>query len=219
VQAAAHEQRYTRRMKNWLVLGCKGCGSTIVEAALTLANIPYDREEADYSTPSGRDRLLQFNPLAQVPTVILPDGTVMTESLALLLHINDLVPALGLLPAAGDPARPTALRHLAFLIAAVYPTFTYGDEPAKWVGDAGPALKESTLAHRKRLYAHLESIAGAPHFLGERFSAIDLYVAVMTRWQPGRAWFAQNTPKLHAISTRLDADPRLRAVWAANFDG
>src|SRR5688572_20045638 len=109
-------------MKNWRVLGCKGCGSTIVEAALTLANIPYDREETDYSTPAGRDRLLQFNPLAQVPTVILPDETVMTESLALVLHIYDLVPKLGLVPAAGDPLRPTALRHLAFLIAAVYPT-------------------------------------------------------------------------------------------------
>jgi GST-like protein len=206
-------------MKNWRVLGCKGCGSAIVEAALTLANIPYDREEADYSTPAGRDRLLQLNPLAQVPTVILPDGTVMTESLALVLHIHDLVPQLGLVPAVGDPARPTALRHLAFLIAAVYPTFTYGDEPAKWVGDAGPALRESTHAHRKRLYEYLDGIAGAPHFLGDRFSALDVYVAVMTRWQPGRAWFAQHTPKLLAIAKRLDEDPRLKAVWTLNFDG
>jgi GST-like protein len=204
--------------KNWRVLGCKGCGSTIVEAALALAKIPYDREEADYSTPAGRERLLQFNPLVQVPTVILPDGTVMTESLALVLHVDDLVPKLGLVPPVGDPLRPTALRHLVFLIAAIYPTFTYGDEPAKWVGDAGPALKESTIAHRKKLFAYLEGIAGALHFLGERFSALDLYVAVMTRWTPGRGWFAEHTPKLHAIAKRLDDDARLKAVWALNFD-
>jgi GST-like protein len=203
-------------MKNWRVLGCKGCGSTIVEMALALANIPYDREETDYSTPAGRERLLAFNPLAQVPTVILPDGSVLTESLAIVLHINDLVPKLGLVPPVGDPQRPTALRHLALIVAAIYPTFTYGDDPSKW--GCGDALKDATLAHRKRLFAYLETVAGKPHVLGERFSALDLYVAVMTRWTPGRAWFAEHAPKLHAIATRQDGDARLKAVWAANFD-
>ena len=205
--------------KQWRVIGCKGCGSTIVEAALVLAQIPYDREEVDYSTPSKeRDRLAALNPLVQVPTVVLPDGTVMSESLALILHINDVVPAANLVPAVGDPLRPTALRWLAFTIAAIYPTFTYGDEPQKWVGDAGPALRESTHAHRQKLWAHLETIAKAPWFLGERFSALDLYVAVMTRWRPNRPWFEKQTPKLHAIATALDADPRLAKLWAANFD-
>ncbi len=203
--------------KTWRVLGCKGCGSVIVEAALTLAKIPYDREEEDYSTPAGRERLLQLNPLAQVPTVILPDGTPMTESLALILHIHDLQPELGLVPPVGDPLRPTALRYLTFLVTAIYPTFTYGDEPSKWVGDAGPALKDSTLAHRKRLWQYLDGVAsGGNHFLG-RFTAIDLYLAAMTRWTPGRDWFAQHAPKLHAIASSLDADPRLAKLWAANF--
>ncbi len=204
-------------MKNWRVLGCKGCGSVIVESALTLAGIPYDREEDDYSTPAGRERLLQLNPLAQVPTVILPDGTPMTESLALILHINDLKPELGLVPPLGDPVRPTALRYLTFLVTAIYPTFTYGDEPAKWVGDAGPALKESAIAHRKRMWQYLDGVAkDGKHFL-ERFSAIDLYLAAMTRWTPGRDWFAQHAPKLHAIGAALDTDPRLAKLWAANF--
>lgn len=205
---------------NWRVIGCRGCGSAIVEAALVLAEIPYDREEVDYSTPSpARDRLTALNPLTQVPTVVLPDGTVMSESFAIMLHINDLVPKLALVPPIGDPLRPTGLRWLAFLIAAVYPTFTYGDEPAKWVGDAGPALRESTLAHRKRLWAYLETIARGPWFLGERFSALDLYVTAMTRWQPGRVWFAEQTPKLHVIAKTLDAERRLQSLWVANFDG
>lgn len=204
-------------MNNLLILGCKGCGSVIVEAALTLAQLPFDREETDYSTTAGRDRLLQLNPLAQVPTVILPDGTVMSESLALILHINDLAPDARLIPAVGDPLRPVALRYLTFLVGAIYPTFTYGDEPAKWVGDAGPALQETTHAHRKRLWQYLEGQARGPTtFLGT-FSAIDLYLAAMTRWRPGRDWFAQHAPKLHAIASTLDNDPRLAALWAANF--
>jgi GST-like protein len=202
----------------WRVIGCKGCGSTVVEAALVLAGIPYDREEVDYSTPSpARDRLAALNPLVQVPTVVLPDGTVMTESLAIVLQIDELVPKAGLVPPPGDPLRPIARRWLTFLVAAVYPTFTYGDEPSKWVGDAAPALRESTHAHRQKLWLHLETIAQAPWFLGERFSALDLYVCVMTQWRPNRPWFAKHTPKLHAIATALDGDPRFKALWAANF--
>ena len=44
-----------------------------------------------------------------------------------------------------------------------------------------------------------------------------LHVTVMTRWRPGRAWFAEACPKLAAIATALDDEPRLRALWAASF--
>ncbi|MEO8705268.1 MAG: glutathione S-transferase family protein [Kofleriaceae bacterium] len=205
--------------KPWHVIGCRGCGSVIVEAALVLAEIPYDREEVDYSTPSPeRDRLQAVNPLIQVPTVKLPDGAVMSESFAILLYLSELAPGAKLLPPPGDPLRRDALRWLTFLVAAVYPTFTYGDEPAKWVGDAGPALREATHAHRQKLWSHLETIAKGPWFLGETFSALDIYVCAMTRWRPNRPWFAKHTPKLHAIAAKLDGDPRLAKLWAANFD-
>jgi GST-like protein len=205
--------------KPWHVIGCRGCGSVIVEAALVIAEIPYDREEVDYSKPSPeRDRLQALNPLVQVPTVTLPDGGVMSETFAIILYIDELAPKAKLLPPPGDPLRRDALRWLTFLVAAVYPTFTYGDEPAKWVGDAGPALRESTHTHRQKLWAYLETIAKGPRFLGDTFSALDLYVCAMTRWRPNRPWFAKQTPKLHAIATALDTDPRLAKLWAANFD-
>ena len=202
----------------WRVIGCRGCGSAIAEAALVLAGIPYDREEVDYTQAGpARDRLLACNPLGQVPTVILPGGAVMTETAALALHIDELVLAAGLFPPPGDPLRPGALRWLVFLVSAVYPTFTYGDEPGKWVGDAGPALREATDAHRNKLWRQIEVAASGPWFLGARFSMLDVYVTVMTRWRPRRAWFAEHCPKLTAIATALDDDPRLRALWAANF--
>ena len=44
---------------NHRLLGCKGCGSAIVECAFALAGIPLDHEEVDYSAGSPtRDRLL-----------------------------------------------------------------------------------------------------------------------------------------------------------------
>jgi GST-like protein len=56
-----------------------------------------------------------------------------------------------------------------------------------------------------------------PWFLGARFSALDIYVTVMTRWTPRRAWFAANTPKLGALAARGDAVPELAAVWQRNY--
>ncbi|HET7503866.1 MAG TPA: cupin domain-containing protein [Kofleriaceae bacterium] len=211
------DQPSAAEVPRWRVLGARGCGSVIVEAALVLAEIPYDREEIDYGQPGpGRDRLLAHNPLGQVPTVILPDGMVLTESAALALHIDEQVPAAGLLPPPGDPLRRDALRWLMFLVSAVYPSFNYGDEPA-WLGDLAPRVRAATDAHRLNLWRQVEGAARGPWFLGARFSALDVYLATMTRWRPGRAWFAERCPRLSAIAAALDDDPRLRALWAANF--
>ena len=91
-----------------LLLGCKGCGNAIVEAAFAVAGIPIDYEEVDYSNDSPtRARLLSVNPLAQVPSLVLPDNRVMTESLAMLHYIDDRAPQAKLIPPKGDPARET----------------------------------------------------------------------------------------------------------------
>jgi GST-like protein len=203
----------------WRVLGCKGCGSAIVEAALVLAGIPYTREETDYATKEGQQRLATAgNPLAQVPTVTLPDGTVMTESAALVLYIDGLVPDLHLVPSLRDPLRREFLRWLMFLVAAVYPTFTYGDEPAKWTAEGADELRQSTDEHRKSLWRLVEGAVRGPWFLGDRPSALDLYVSVMTRWRPRREWFAEACPRLHKIALAVDEDARLTKVWTTNFD-
>jgi GST-like protein len=208
-------------MKNHLLLGCKGCGSTVVEAAFAVGGIALDREEVDYSAGSPtRARLLEVNPLGQVPTLVLPDGTVMTESLAIIHYVNDLAPKAGLIPPKGDPARVPFLRWSTFVIGALYPTWTYGDEPAKWVEDTQGAkqLRESTDTHRKVLWQQVEEIVGEPYFLGERFSALDLYVAAMTRWRPGLPWFTKHTPKLVAIAQKTSATEKVADVIKRNFD-
>ena len=202
-----------------LLLGCKGCGNTIVEAAFAVAGVPLDYEEVDYSADSPtRARLLEVNPLGQVPALVLSDGSVLTESLAILQYLDDLKPNANLIPK-GDATRKHFYRWAVFLVAAVYPTFTYGDEPEKWVADAAGAkmLRESTDAHRKALWKQVEAAAGERWFLGERFSALDLYITVMTRWRPGRKWFEANTPRLVAIAEKAAAIPEVAPVLARNF--
>jgi GST-like protein len=104
------------------------------------------------------------------------------------------------------------------LVAAVYPTFTFGDVPTRWVPEsAGDALRHSTDERRKSIFRMFEQEAAAPFFLGAQACAIDLYLCVMTHWRPNRPWFEAECPKLFAIAKRMDADPRFAALWKENF--
>ena len=156
---------------------------------------------------------------AQVPTLVLEDGTVMTESAAITLLLADRANDDTLVPRAADPLRPAFLRWLIFLVANVYPTYTYADDPSRFVesADAQAAFKSAVDHYAQRLYSQLEANAAEPWFLGSRFSALDIYVAVMSRWRPGRAWFAEHAPRLSAIATNAEGLDRLAAVWRRNF--
>jgi GST-like protein len=202
------------------LFGEPGWGSTIVEAQLEWYGLAYDFERVGnlFKEAEGRRRLAAVNPLAQIPTLALPDGTVLTESAAITLYLAELTGLDSLVPAGRDPQRAAFLRWLVFLVANVYPTYTYGDEPARFVdgGEAQQSFRSHVDAYAKKLYSMLESVAGAPWFLGERFSALDIYLCVMTRWRPKREWFATSTPNLAAIAARTEQLPQLAACWARN---
>ena len=209
-------------MSSYHLIASKAAGSMIAEAALALSKLPYQVEMIPYGEPGPqRDRLLSLNPLGQVPALLLPDGRVMTESAAIILHLADEAPRAGLTPSAQDPMRPLFLRWLAFIVAAIYPTFTYGDDPNRWASDetSGKHLRKATDEHRKELWLYFAAQNPcAPWVLGETFSALDLYVAVMNMWRPGPAWFKKECPALAAIAARVGKLDALRAVWANNVD-
>jgi GST-like protein len=198
-----------------------GWGSVIVEAQLAWYGLPFEIEDVDdlFKSASARERLAEINPLAQLPTLLLPDGQVMTESAAMTLHLADATSSRALVPAPNEPCRPQFLRWLVFIVANVYPTFTYADDPARFVPgeEAQRAYRANVDRYAERLWALVEGGAGAPWFLGERFSALDIYVGSMTRWRPRRPWFAANAPRLHAIAAASDRLPELEAVWQRNF--
>lgn len=199
----------------------RGWGSAIVEAQLAWYALLFAIEDVDdlLRSAAARDQLAPVNPVAQVPTLVLPDGAVMTESAAITLHLADATGSAELVPRAGHPARPQFLRWLVFVVANIYPTFTYADVPSRFVeGEtAQKAFRNNVDAYAQRLWGMVEQAASGPWFLGETFSALDIFVATMTRWRPGREWFAANCPRLYAIATAADAQPKLRDVWYRNF--
>jgi len=202
------------------LFGEPGWGSAIVEAQLDWYGLPYDFERVGdlFKSAESRQRLSAVNPLAQIPTLVLADGAVLTESAAITLHLAELTGQDSLVPKVGDAARLPFLRWLVFLVANVYPTYTYGDEPSRFVdgAEAAQSFRSYVDAYAKKLYSQLESAAASPWFLGERFSALDIYICVMTRWRPKREWFATNTPNLAAIAARTEQVPQLVACWGRN---
>ncbi len=207
-------------MNDYELVGSPGCGSAIVEIALRITGVPHRLTDLPYLEPGpGRERLLKLNPLGQVPTLVLPDGRVMTESAAMLLHLHDLAPQCGLVPSASEPERVTFLNLLLRLVGAVYPTFTFGDDPPKWTleGPASERLHDTVMERRASLWREIDAQVGAPHVLGARFSGLDLYVAVMTHWRPRRDWFKAHCPAVAAAAVEAEKNPHVAAVLARHF--
>jgi GST-like protein len=208
-------------MSKITLYGNPGWGSVLIEAQLEWLGFEYEYETVGnlFESAEGREKIARINPLAQVPTLVLEDGRVMTESAAITLYLADLTGRHDFVPPPDAPERLDFLRWLIFLVTNVYPTFTYADDPARFVPDpaARDGFRGAVDAYAQRLYGIVETAAGAPWFLGRRFSALDIYVSVLTRWRPRRAWFREHAPKLSAIATRVDALPELNAVWIRNF--
>ncbi|THV22249.1 glutathione S-transferase family protein [Peteryoungia ipomoeae] len=206
--------------EHYRLYGAPGWGSVLVEAALVQADLDFTFENVEgFDQPGAvRDRLLAVNPLAQVPVLVLPDGATMTESAAILFYLAETHPDAGLAPAIDDPKRPAFLHRLVWLVAAVYATFTYADYPERWAPSAPEELKDRVMARRKLLWQQWETqVQPSPWALGEQFSALDICVCAMSRWQPGRDWMAAHCPKLMSIALKADEEPDLAAVWQRNF--
>lgn len=199
------------------VYGAPGWGSAISELMLTLADIPYrfvDVSGFD-SEGSQRDLLQKINPLCQVPTLTLENGEVMTETAAIALMVLDRRPDLA--PPIGRSERQQFQRLLIWLVANIYPTFTYADYPERWAPDAPAELKKNCIEYRKSLYLWLnDRLSAEPYAFGEQLTLLDCYLCVMRTWGPGHDWFQDNTPNISAIADAVCQRAELRQVLKNN---
>lgn len=196
--------------------GARGCGSAITEGMLALVGKRYEFvavEGFDMPGPA-RDRLGAVNALHQVPALVLDDGMILTETAAITLYLSDRF--VGLAPALGTPERNSFYRLLIWLVANIYPTFTYGDYPKRWVPSAPAELDDATARYREKLYLWLEEQVSEPFVLGTRVTALDIYIAVLVAWRPRLEWFRRNTPKIAQIAERTRLLPPVAEVMSLN---
>jgi glutathione S-transferase len=205
------------------IYGDKGSGAFSAEAALAEVGAPYEfhlisLEKNEQKTPE----FLAINPSGKMPAVKLPEGQIITESLAILLTIADHFPNARLLPNPASVERAYAYRWLAFMAAEIYPMVEVSDYPARFApeGDEAKALRQKARERiRERLLIVERQVAG-PWFLPSGFSILDIYAAMFSRWRGslGKEWAAAgHIPKLDALSKELSQRPALKEIWKRHF--
>ncbi|SJZ80327.1 glutathione S-transferase family protein [Consotaella salsifontis] len=137
-----------------------------VEADYTLIPIEFDHDDAN------RKRLRELNPMGKIPTLILADGTVITEANAIIAYLADAYPQAGLAPALSSSERGTYYRWLFFVGSCLEPAMT----EAMMRKDAPPLPEISAgWGSYDRVIETLEKeLAGRSFLVGNRFTAADL---------------------------------------------
>jgi GST-like protein len=198
------------------LFAAKGCGSAAIEALLELAEVKYERVDAPpWENTQNVARLRAVNPLGAVPTLLLDDGSVLSESAAIVLWLTEQHEALR---PAGVSARAAFYRWTVFLAANVYAALGVGDHPERWQGD--DALKAAADERVKSYWKVLEGAVPeqGKFLLGDTLSALDVYAATLSRFRPGREWIVAECPRVAAAVQRAEKDPVVARVWARNFD-
>jgi GST-like protein len=202
--------------------GTQGSGSAAVEAALAIAGVEARLvDAASWQDSPGLAELKRINPLAQIPTLVLDDGTVLTESAAILVHLGLVHPQSGLL--ATDPrARAQQIRGLVYIAANCYAGIGILDYPERWYPDPDDAVRKAMQRRgRARLHelwqAFADQFPATPWLSGERIGALDVLAATVSMWSGARQALAASRPEFSRLLARIEAEPRVAPVWARHW--
>jgi len=206
----------------YTLYGTQGSGSAAIEIALAACRQPFEQVTASSWQPESAQReLTRLNPMRQIPTLVLPDGSVLTESAAILIHLGLAHPRSGLLPTAAVP-RAQAIRGLVFIAANCYAAISISDYPERWTtATTRPALDKLRQGTRRQLHRHWEvfadTFAAAPYMTGKTPGALDFLAAVVSRWAGTRAHLAKARPRFAATLRRIEAHALVKPVFAAHW--
>ena len=206
---------------SYLLYGARGSGSCTVECAL--AEIGADCEVRRLSLRNDEQRESDYeavNPQRKIPALVIDDGPVLTESVAILLTLDERHPEAGLLPPKGSFERAQALRWLLFAATEIYPVVEINDYPERFATDpAGTdAMRERAREiWRTRWLVVEEHVSGDPYFASDGFSLADIYLAVVSRWAQQNAWRPAHIPKIERLTAAVAARPAIAPVWARHF--
>jgi glutathione S-transferase len=158
------------------------------------------------------------NPRGQVP-VLVDEGHVITQLVAIVLYLDQKFPAHGFLPTDALP-RAKALEILAWMNNTVHTTFAHIFLPHKFSdqADVQVALKSFNTGLYKTLLTELQDLvvasqaAGQAWLSGAHFGPLDAYTLTLTRWGSMAGIDPEGYPALWAFVNQVAAQPQVARV-------
>jgi glutathione S-transferase len=186
-------------------------GSLAVQVALEQIGAPYELNWIG-SSPADVERLRRVIPTGKIPALVLPDGTVLMESAAMLIHLAAAHPNFHLAPAPGSSEHALFLQWMVYLSANLYESVlrvyypdrfsSRGQADAQAIGDQA---KQDFVGHLRLICGRL-----SPYLLGERYSIADAYLYMLASWWPDdRAALHQALPALQRHASLVAALPAM----------
>ena len=170
---------------------------------------PYELHVLDLKAGEQRQpAYLAVNPMGKVPA-IQHDGALVTEVGAICLYLADAYPKANLAPAIGDPLRGPYVRWMFFQGNCLEPALI------------DKALKRQPGQASMMPYGDIETVvettakavAKGPWFLGDRFTALDVYFGSAIRWTM-QFGLLPPRPEFTAYTERLATRPALQRALA-----
>ena len=209
-------------MNDHVLYGHQGSGSAAIEIALAIAGVPHRSvSAASWDDKSAIQELAKVNPLAQIPALVWPDGSVMTESAAILIELGLRHPKSGLLP--HDPKdRAQSIRGLVYIVANCYAAIGVIDYPERWCkpsdDDTGKRIIAGTKARLHELWERFaDQFHDAPWLGGPQLGALDVLAATVSKWSGSRAHLEKQRPEFFRLMQRIDAHPQVAPVFARHW--
>ena len=193
-----------------------GSGGFVVEAALTLVEAPLELIELDSKAGTALPESFRAtNPWGQLPTLILPDGSVMTETSAILIHLAACFPEKGLAPPPGTPAYAAFLRWTVFANINLYEAVLRRGYPFRFTDDpeGHDALRSAAIRRMGEALALIDAHVEEPFLLGEEMTVADIYLAMFLVWYRGDT----EPPRLARIRDAVRRHPVVGPIWRRHY--
>jgi glutathione S-transferase/GST-like protein len=195
----------------------QGSGAMAPQALFEEIGAEYEKIVIDFEKEEHKsDEFLSVNPMGQIPALVLPDGTLMTETAAMLVQIVDRHPEAKLAPLAGSAERARFARWLFFLASNVYPTTLrfYYSERYSTDPDAAEGIKAAAANDLDDQFGILDdALDPGPYLLGETYSAVDIMLWMLVQWHPDLTRLSEKAPRVVRAAKLVQERPAIARTW------
>lgn len=191
-------------------------GSIVAHAMLEESKAPYRLNHVDMAANEHKEAAYRrINPAARVPALTLPDGNTIGETAAIVITLGEHFPEAGLTPQPGQPERSTFLFWLSVMATAGYLTLARKAPPERYASEDDAIAQVESQAARDldAFFDVMESaVAGDAAFLESGYSALDLYLAMLTEMSEDKGGLFASRPALAGLCDAVSERQAYRAA-------